>query len=102
MDEMLKTIADKYGVSDTAQRRVGKPELSRAERKFVRKLMKQRKDVIKQIAATRHELLSAASGGDVRELGGRLVAEGHELLALSLVLNDEQIAVIMALADAEG
>ena len=99
---MLQVIAEKYGVHTPGARRVGKPYLSKAERKYVNRLKKKYSELLSALGDSRHELLAAASGGDVRELIVRLSEEGHELVAMCLIFNDEQIAVLMELTESRS
>ena len=96
---MLQVIAEKYGVHDPHARRVGRPRLSKAERKYVNSLKKKYGELLVSVSESRHQLLSAAAGGDVRELIARLSDEGHEMVAMALVLNNEQIACLLELTE---
>ena len=92
---MINQLAKKYGVHDPHSRRVGRPSLSRKERAYVNKLKRKYSELLTTITKSRHELLAAAAGQDTRFLVARLAEEGHEMTAMALVLNNEQIAVLL-------
>ncbi len=94
---MIKQIAKKYGVDDPHARRVGRPQLSRKERAYVQRLKRKYSELLSTITVSRHELLAAAAGQDTRLLVARLAEEGHELTAMALIYNNEQIAVLLEL-----
>lgn len=96
---MIERIARKYGVHDPHAVRVGRPQLTRKERQYVNKLKRRYSEILTTISKSRHELLAAASGQDTRLLVERLAEEGHELTAMALIYNNEQIACLLALTE---
>ena len=95
---MIYRIARKYGVHDPKAVRVGRPQLTRKERQYVNKLKRKYSELLTTISVSRHELLAAASGQDTRYLVARLAEEGHELTAMALIYNNEQIAVLLEMS----
>ena len=92
---MINQLAKKYGVQDPHAQRVGRPSLTRKERAYVNKLKRKYADLLVTITKSRHELLAAAAGQDTKLLVARLAEEGHELTAMALIYNNEQIVVLL-------